>query len=109
MLTPAPSAERLLHLLFYVGGVASTIVGSLVSSKIRVYHDNRKSHLDDIKERVLTPLHDGLTEKHSSLVTHQSPVVEEKWGLRRRRVNYCHPPSEKPKPNGQMFLGQGDG
>jgi hypothetical protein len=71
--------ESLVRLLLYVSGVASTIVGSLVSSKIRVYHDNKKAHLDDIKQRVLTPLSHGLAEKYGSLKTQgqtgRSPVI----------------------------------
>jgi hypothetical protein len=42
--------------LYYVGGVASTVVGSLLSSKIRVYHDARNSHRDELKQKVLEPL-----------------------------------------------------
>lgn len=47
-------------LLYYICGVASTIVGSWISSKIRVYHDARNSHRDDLKRRVLEPLRKSL-------------------------------------------------
>ena len=47
--------------LYYVGGVASTVLGSLASSKIRVYHDARNSHRDELKQKVLAPLHDNLS------------------------------------------------
>src|SRR4029077_15939293 len=53
------------------------------ASKIRVYHDNRKAHLDDIKERVLVPLKDSLTQ-YGVLVSHKSPVVAHGWGTRAR-------------------------
>lgn len=43
--------------LYYVGGVASTVVGSLLSSKIRVYHDARNNHRDELKQKVLEPLY----------------------------------------------------
>jgi hypothetical protein len=46
--------------LYYVSGVASTIVGSLLSSKIRVYHDARISHRDELKQKVLAPLRKNL-------------------------------------------------
>jgi hypothetical protein len=98
---PTPSPESLVRLLVYVGGVASTMVGSLVSSKIRVYHDNRKSHLDDIKQKVLLPLNEGLSEKHASLVTHRSPVVVEHWGLQRRKENVSV--TEQPDEHGPLL------
>jgi len=87
MLPPTLSKESLVHLFFYVSGVASTIVGSLVSSKIHVYHENRKAHLEEMKQKVLTPLSDALAEKYGSLVTHRSPVVIEYWGVRLRKEN----------------------
>jgi hypothetical protein len=46
--------------LYYVGGVASTVVGSLLSSKIRVYHDARNSHRDELQKKVLEPLRRSL-------------------------------------------------
>lgn len=51
-----PSQESLVRLLFAVGGVvtgvASTVVGSWISSKIHVYHENRRVHLEEIKQKV---------------------------------------------------------
>ena len=67
--------EWLIRLLAFIGGVTSTIVGSWLSSKIRVYHDNRKAHLDDLKQRVLTPLRDGLEQHFRPLVFHQEPLA----------------------------------
>lgn len=82
-----PSPESLVRLLIYVGGVATTVIGSWASSKIHVYHENKKAHLEDIKQKVLNPLSDGLAEQYGSLVTHRSPVVVENWGVRQRREN----------------------
>ncbi len=62
-------------LLGWSGGVGSTVVGSWVSSKIRVYHDNRKAHLDDLKQRVLAPLREGLEQHFRPLVFLQQPLV----------------------------------
>lgn len=67
--------EWLFRLLAFIGGVASTVVGSWISSKFRVYHDNRKAHLDDLKQRVLVPLRDGLEQHFRPLVFHQTLVV----------------------------------
>lgn len=73
--------------LAYVGGVASTVAGSWVSSKIHVYHENRRVHLEEIKQRVLLPLSAVLSDYYAALVTHDSPAVVEQWGTRRRREN----------------------
>jgi len=81
------SAEWLVRLLVFVGGVASTIVGSWVSSKIRVYHDNWKAHLSDIQQKVLIPIHDSLIENYTELLGHKSPAVDVVWGVRDRREN----------------------
>jgi len=97
----APSGESLVRLLVYVGGVATTIIGSWLASKIRVYEDNRKGHLEDIKQKVLAPLNDGLAEKHASLVTHRSPVVKADWGLRLRRENVSV--TEQPEEHGFLL------
>jgi hypothetical protein len=56
------SSEWLIRLLLYIGGIATTIVGSWVSSKIHVYHDSRKAHLEDIKSNVLLPIRKELEE-----------------------------------------------
>jgi hypothetical protein len=42
--------------VYYIGGVASTVFGSLLSSKIRIYHDARNSHRDELRTKVLEPL-----------------------------------------------------
>src|SRR5579864_6467313 len=85
MILANPSAESLIRFLAYLGGAATTLVGSWVSSKIHVYQDNRKAHLEDIKQKVLIPLRDALANQYSTLANHQSPAVLEEWGNRRRR------------------------
>src|SRR5882672_9122092 len=74
--TVTPHFGRLVGLLVWIGGVGSTVVGSWVASRIRVYDDNRKAHHDEIKQNVLMPLHDGLAGDYARLVTHESPAVE---------------------------------
>jgi len=84
----APSHESLVRLLFaaagVVTGVASTVTGSWISSKIHVYHENRKVHLDEIKQKVLLPIRESLSEKYAALVQHKTFAVREQWGTRRR-------------------------
>jgi hypothetical protein len=73
--TPAYLIEWLVRLLVFIGGVASTVVGSWVSNKIRVCHDERKAHRDDLKKQVLVPLHEGLHRHFRPLVFNLKPVV----------------------------------
>jgi hypothetical protein len=80
-----PSAESLIRFLAYLGGVASTLVGSWVSSKIHVYQENKKAHLEDVKQKVLIPLSGVLTSEYAALVTHKSSAVVEGWGARSRK------------------------
>jgi len=94
----APTAKSL---LIYVGGVVTTIFGSWVSGKLRVYDDSRKAHLDDIKQKVLIPLRDGLLEHYGPLVSHRSHVVIEKWGVRQRRENVSV--TEYPNEDGPLL------
>lgn len=60
-------AERLVKLLLWVGGAASTAAGAWVTSwgtsKIRVYLDRRENHRDQLNEKVLAPLQSCLDEK----------------------------------------------
>jgi hypothetical protein len=88
-------------LLIYVGGVATTVVGSWASSKIHVYQESRKAHLDDIKQKVLIPLSDGFAEHYGSLVTHRSPVVIEFWGVQLRKQNVSV--TEYPNEHGPVL------
>src|ERR1700719_1392114 len=101
MTTVNPSVESLVRLLIYIGGVATTLVGSWASSKIHVYHENRKAHLEDIKQRVLNPLSGGLVEQYGSLVAHRSPVVVENWGVRQRKENVSV--TEYPNEHGPLL------
>ncbi len=73
------NAARSLQLLIWIGGVATTVAGSWIASKIRLYHDDRKSHHQELKDKVLLPLRDLLAE-HQTLFSHQTPVLTEKWG-----------------------------
>jgi len=73
-----------------VGGAASTVVGSWISSKIRLYDDDRKSHHQELKDKVLLPLRDLLAEQQK-LFGHQVPVLTEKWGPSRMPILDARP------------------
>lgn len=62
-------------LLGWGGGIIATVIGAWVTSKIRVYEDSRKAHLEDIKERVLKPLHAGLRGNFAKAILGFEPVV----------------------------------
>ncbi len=62
-------------LLGWIGGIVATVIGSWLASKIRVYHDERKFHRDDLKQRVLIPLHGGLEQHFRPLVFGLEPFV----------------------------------
>ena len=79
-MAPQPeNAARLVQLLIWIGGVATTIAGSWIASKVRLYHDDRRSHHQELKDKVLIPLRDLLAEQQV-LFSHQVPVLSEKWG-----------------------------
>ena len=82
-MTP-PSTESLFRLLAFVTGVTSTVIGSWISSKIHVYHENRKVHLEEIKQKVLVPIRQNLADNYAALVKHKSFAVIGKWGTRKR-------------------------
>jgi hypothetical protein len=83
------SGEATIRLLIAVGGlvagVASTVAGSWVSSKIHGYHENRKAHLEEIKQKVLIPINDLLANDYAALVAHKASAVVEQWGVRIRK------------------------
>jgi hypothetical protein len=84
-----PSTESLVRWLFAVGGiitgVASTVAGSWISSKIHVYHENRNAHLEEIKQKVLIPISDVLAGDFARLVEHKASAVLLVWGTRNRK------------------------
>jgi hypothetical protein len=78
-LSPAPLPAKdppwVYVLLGWVGGIIATVVGSWITNKIKIYQDERKSHRDELKQRVLIPLHDGLELHFRPLVFNLKPVV----------------------------------
>ena len=75
-------------MLFAVGGVvagvASTVFGSWINSRIHIYQESRKAHLEDIKQKVLLPLKEILSDKYAALVKHEASAVVVQWGIRKR-------------------------
>src|ERR1700690_2374262 len=62
-------------LLGWVGGAASTVAGSWVSSKIQVYHAHRTVHLEALRDKVLIPLRAGLNEQLAQFLNQTLPVI----------------------------------
>jgi len=73
-----PSYQQLTGLLIWIGGVLATIIGSWIASKIRIYHDSKRGHHEDLKAKVLSPLCEAVT-KSLPLFQHRQPVVVEAW------------------------------
>jgi hypothetical protein len=65
-------------LLGWGGGIIATVIGSWIASKIRVYHDLRQRHQEELTTKVLRPLRDAL-EDNLALFSHKKPVVLEDW------------------------------
>jgi hypothetical protein len=63
-------------LIGWVGGVATTIAGSWIASKIHVYHAHRDAHRDEIRTLVLEPLLACLRDKLLPLVRIANPLLE---------------------------------
>src|SRR6266436_1729019 len=87
MAIPPQEVERFVRLLVWIGGVVATVIGAWVTSKVRVYHDNRKAHLDDLKQKILIPLSEASGENFAQFVSHKSPVIEENWSARGIRTD----------------------
>jgi hypothetical protein len=60
MLFDADGAAK--SVLFWAGGAATTVAGSWITSRFRVYEDARKAHHQDIKDRVLKHIHGRLMQ-----------------------------------------------
>ncbi len=79
MTLPPLSPAQIYTLLGWIGGAASTAGGALFASKVRVYHDNRKAHLQDLQEKVLGPIRDGLTHNFGATISQQVPLLAVQW------------------------------
>jgi hypothetical protein len=78
-MTEAQTIERLMRVLIAVGafvtGVASTVVGSWISSRIHVYEEHRRVHLEALRDKVLMPMRTGLQEHLWPFLAHQRAIV----------------------------------
>jgi hypothetical protein len=77
--TQPQGVEWLFRLLAFIGGAVSTVLGSWVSSKIRVYHDNRKAHHNELREKILTHLLSTLEKEYKPLVGFAHPLLKAEW------------------------------
>ena len=80
--TPPTQIPSWVYVLFgWVGGIAATVVGSYITNRIRIYQDELKSHRDELKDRVLIPLHAGMDEHFRPLIFNQRPTVTVGMGM----------------------------
>jgi hypothetical protein len=79
--TPTNTPSSIYILLGWLGGIGATVIGSVITNKIRIYQDERKSHRDDLKQNVLIPLRSGLEEHFRPLVFTQYPAVTVGMGM----------------------------
>src|SRR5258707_440400 len=75
MTAPAHIPSWIYVLIGWVGGIVAAVIGSWTTNKIKIYQDERKSHRDELKQRVLIPLHDGLEQHFRPLVFGLEPVI----------------------------------
>src|SRR5205823_2965919 len=75
MTPPAHIPAWVYVLLGWIGGIAATVIGAGIINKIKIYQDERKSHRDELKQRVLIPLRDGLAQHFRPLVFGLEPLV----------------------------------
>jgi hypothetical protein len=61
--------------LLWVGGVATTVVGSILTSQIKIYFDSRNNHRDELVTKILQPLHDLIKSQYIPVM----PIVEFDW------------------------------
>jgi hypothetical protein len=87
MTIQSQNAERLFRLLVWIGGVVATAVGVWITSKVRVYQDHKNAHHDDLKQKVLMPFSDSTGDGFHRLVSHELPVIAEKWSARGIKTN----------------------
>ncbi len=102
MVIQPQNATRLVQLLVWIGGVASTVAGAWVTSKIRVYHDARKAHHEDLKLQVLSPIREELADIFGPSVTGQAPLLSVEWA----RVEFDEhaKASEEPSFEGEVLV-----
>ncbi len=81
MTAPAHIPSWIYVLIGWIGGIVAAVIGSWVANKIKIYQDERKSHRDDLKQRVLIPLHDGLEQHFKPLVFNLRPAVTVGMGV----------------------------
>ena len=78
-MTDPKTHEQLIRWLIGLGslvtGVVGTVAGSWISSRIHVYDENRRVHLEALRDSVLKPLRAGLQNHLRPVLTREVPVV----------------------------------
>lgn len=72
--------ELLSTVAIYLAGGVSTFILAWATSNIRVFHDNRKRHHEEIKQELFIPLRENLRKSYAPIVDHRSEVVKLRWG-----------------------------
>jgi hypothetical protein len=66
--------------LLWAGGVLTTIIGSWITSRIRLYQDHKNAHHQELKDRILAPMKSGLLEHFGPMAAGQSGVLGLEYG-----------------------------
>lgn len=83
MAVPTPNPAQLYALLKWIGaGVAAgatvvtgTFVRNWITNKMHDYEDRKKAHLEELKEKVLSPIREGLSHNFGAVVSRQAPLL----------------------------------
>jgi hypothetical protein len=81
MAEAAPYYSWSIHLLYWIGGVAATVAGARVTSKIRDYQDARNYHREELKEHILRPMRTQIEELQLL------PMFSVEWFQKHRNPN----------------------
>jgi hypothetical protein len=104
MTIPSHIIERLLKVFAWIGAVATGAVAAWVATKIHAYDETRKAHLQDLKEKVLVPLRDGLEDHFRPLVYLLKPIVFVQPAAT-TRFDEKAKATEEPREQGDILLG----
>jgi hypothetical protein len=59
----------------WIGGVASAVAGSWINGRVQDYRESRRVHHDDLRQKVLVRLRDGIAAHIKPLVFQQQPMI----------------------------------
>jgi hypothetical protein len=82
-----PATSEAAKALLWAGGVATTLIGSWITSRIRLYQDHKNAHHQELKERILAPVKSGLLEHFGPMAAGQSGVLGLEYGTQQINEN----------------------